>query len=62
MTYALGRSVGASDEPFIRAIMQEAAPGDYAFESLITGVVNSVPFSMRRVPSSPAAVTAAVRP
>jgi hypothetical protein len=58
MTYALGRGVGASDQPFIRAIMREAAPGGYSFESLIIGIVNSVPFSMRR-PASAVAVTAA---
>jgi hypothetical protein len=61
MTYALGRGVGASDQPFIRAIMRDAAPGGYSFESLIVGIVNSVPFSMR--PGSPAVgVTAAARP
>jgi mono/diheme cytochrome c family protein len=62
MTYALGRGVGASDQPFIRAIMREAAPGGYSFESLITGIVNSVPFSTRRPASSAVAVTAAAQP
>jgi hypothetical protein len=62
MTYALGRGMGASDQPFIRAVMRAAASAGYSFESLIAGVVNSVPFSMRR-PASPAVgVTAAVRP
>src|SRR4030095_15234090 len=61
MTYALGRGVGASDQPFIRAIMRDAAPGGYSFESLIVGIVNSVPFSMRR-PGLAVGVTAAARP
>jgi len=62
MTYALGRSVDASDQPVIRAIMRDTAPGGYSFESLIVGIVNSAPFTMRR-PSAPAvSVTAAARP
>jgi hypothetical protein len=59
MTYAVGRGVGASDEPFIRAIMRDAAPSSYSFESLIVGIVNSVPFSMRRPGSTAVGVTAA---
>jgi hypothetical protein len=62
MTYAIGRGIGASDEPFIRAIMRDAAPSGYSFESLIVGIVNSVPFSMRRPGSTTVGVTAAARP
>jgi hypothetical protein len=58
MTYGVGRGVGASDEPFIRAIMRDTAPSGYSFESLIVGIVNSVPFSMRR-PSVVGATVAA---
>ena len=59
MTYAIGRGVGASDEPFIRAIMRDAAPSGYSLESLIVGIVNSVPFSMRRPGSTKVGVIAA---
>ncbi len=62
MTYALGRGVGASDQPFIRAIMRDGAPGGYSFESLIVGIVNSVPFSMRRPAPAVAVTAAAARP
>ena len=62
MTYALGRGVGASDEPSIRAIMRDAARGGYSLESLIAGIVNSVPFSMRRPGATAVGVTAAARP
>ena len=46
-TYALGRGLEYYDAPAIRAVTREAARDDYAFASLILGVVNSVPFQMR---------------
>jgi Protein of unknown function (DUF1585) len=61
MTYALGRGLGASDEPYIRAIMRDAGATGYSFESLIVGIVNSAPFSMRRSAPSARGVTAAAR-
>lgn len=48
LTYALGRGVEAYDMPAVRAIVRDAAPNDYRWSSLITGVVHSVPFQMRR--------------
>ena len=48
LSYALGRGSKLSDQPYIRAIMRDAAPDRYAFESLIAGIVNSVPFQQRR--------------
>jgi hypothetical protein len=48
MTYALGRGVEYYDMPAIRAIVHDAARNDYRFSSLITGVVKSTPFQMRR--------------
>ncbi|MEE9162959.1 MAG: DUF1585 domain-containing protein, partial [Candidatus Neomarinimicrobiota bacterium] len=48
LTYALGRGVEYYDAPAVRAIMQEAAPGDYRWSSLILGIVKSTPFQMRR--------------
>jgi hypothetical protein len=62
MIYALGRGAEASDQPFIRAIVRDAATKGYSFESLIAGIVNSAPFSMRRPQPPPVAVTAAARP
>jgi len=48
LTYALGREVEAYDMPAVRKILREAAPGDYRWSSLISGVIESVPFQMRR--------------
>jgi hypothetical protein len=48
LTYGLGRGVEPYDMPAIRKIVRDAAPGDYRWSSLIGGVVNSVPFQMRR--------------
>ncbi len=46
-TYALGRGVEHFDAPAIRAILAAAAGSDYAFSSLVLGIVESVPFQMR---------------
>ena len=51
MTYALGRGVEYYDAPAIRAITRAAADTDYRLTSLILGVVQSVPFQMRRTES-----------
>ena len=48
MTYALGRGVEYYDMPAARGIVREAARSEYRFSSLILGIVNSVPFQMRR--------------
>ncbi len=48
LTYALGRGVESYDAPTVRTIVREASRSDYAFSSLIFGVVKSVPFQMRR--------------
>jgi hypothetical protein len=48
MTYALGRGTEPFDAPAIRRIVQDARGGDYKFSSLVVGIVNSVPFQMRR--------------
>jgi hypothetical protein len=53
LTYALGRELDARDQPAIREIMRETAPGGYRFEDLITGIVKSVPFQMRQVQEKP---------
>ena len=48
LTYGLGRGVEAYDQPAVRAIVRDAAASDYRFSALITGVVQSPPFQLRR--------------
>jgi hypothetical protein len=48
LTYALGRGVEAYDAPTVRALVRDAARDDYRFSSLVTGIVNSTPFQMRK--------------
>ena len=55
MTFALGRGVEDYDAPAIRKILRDAAKDDYRFSSLILGIVQSVPFQMRRAEMSEAA-------
>jgi mono/diheme cytochrome c family protein len=50
MTYALGRGLEGYDMPSIRAIRADAAKDDYRMNSIIMGIVQSVPFTMRRTP------------
>jgi hypothetical protein len=47
LTYATGRRMVASDQPAIRKIVADAAD-DYRWSSIILGVVESMPFQMRR--------------
>jgi hypothetical protein len=47
LTYALGRGLEPADMPVVRSIVRQAAPDDYRFISLITGIVESAPFQMR---------------
>jgi Protein of unknown function (DUF1592)/Protein of unknown function (DUF1588)/Protein of unknown function (DUF1587)/Protein of unknown function (DUF1585)/Protein of unknown function (DUF1595)/Planctomycete cytochrome C len=51
LTYALGRGVEYYDAPAVRAILRDAAPGNYPLSSLVLGVVKSGPFQMRRATS-----------
>jgi hypothetical protein len=47
LMYATGRNVQYYDAPALRSIVRQAAAGGNTFESLILGVVESVPFRMR---------------
>jgi hypothetical protein len=47
LVYALGRGVEYYDQPAIRKIVREAAPGDYRWSSIILGITKSVPFQMK---------------
>jgi mono/diheme cytochrome c family protein len=48
LTYALGRGLEYYDMPIVRAVVRDAARNHYRFSSLVTGIVSSVPFQMRR--------------
>jgi hypothetical protein len=52
LTYALGRGVGAHDQPAIRAIARAAAQDDYRIRTIILGIVQSEPFNLRRTPET----------
>ena len=51
MIYALGRGVEAGNQPAIRAIRADAAKDNYRVNDIILGIVQSVPFTMRRTPN-----------
>lgn len=48
MRFALGRGLEYYDMPAVRAITRAAAEDDYRWSAVILGVVESVPFQMRR--------------
>ncbi|HKU54226.1 MAG TPA: DUF1592 domain-containing protein [Rhizomicrobium sp.] len=52
MTYALGRGIEAYDMPSVRAVRYAAAKDGYKMQSIIMGIVQSVPFVMRRTPQT----------
>jgi hypothetical protein len=48
LTFALGRGIEAYDAPAIRQIVREAEKEDYRMSSVMTAIVNSRPFQMRK--------------
>ncbi|HSS15032.1 MAG TPA: DUF1592 domain-containing protein [Rhizomicrobium sp.] len=52
MTYALSRGIEPYDMPSVRAVRNAAAKDDYKMQSIIMGIVQSVPFVMRRTPET----------
>jgi len=48
MTYALGRGLDHHDGAAVRRIARDAAEQDYRFSALVLGIVESMPFQMRR--------------
>ena len=48
LTYALGRGLEYTDAPVVRKILRQTAPNDYRWSSLISNIVQSTPFQMRR--------------
>jgi hypothetical protein len=58
VTYALGRGVEYYDMPAVREVRRTAARADYRVSSIVLGIVNSVPFQMRRAPDIDTRATA----
>jgi hypothetical protein len=56
LTYALGRALEPTDMPTVREIVRAGAADDYRFSSLILGIVESVPFRMKRKMPMPSTV------
>lgn len=48
LTYALGRGLEYYDKSAVRSIMREAARDNYRMSALISAIVKSTPFQMRR--------------
>jgi hypothetical protein len=46
LAYAIGRGLDYHDAPAIRAVAREAAPADYSWSAIVTGIVRSTPFRM----------------
>jgi hypothetical protein len=61
LTYAIGRSLKSYDMPAVREIVREAAGHDNRFSSIVVGIVESVPFQMRRKEAVSGSATAAAR-
>ena len=47
LTYALGRGLQHYDMPVVRGIVRDAKARNYSFNSVLLGIVRSVPFQMR---------------
>jgi Protein of unknown function (DUF1588)/Protein of unknown function (DUF1585) len=48
LTYALGRGLEHYDMPVVRSIAHGSARSNYRFSTLITGIVRSTPFQMKK--------------
>jgi mono/diheme cytochrome c family protein len=48
LTYALGRTLEHYDMPVVRQISRQTAPGELTWSTLVSSVVKSTPFLMRR--------------
>jgi hypothetical protein len=48
LTFALGRGVEYYDAPAVRKIVREAKAENYRFSSIIVGITESAPFTMRK--------------
>ena len=50
LTFALGRGVEPNDAPALRSVVRHAQSENFRFSALVVGIVNSVPFQMRKTP------------
>ena len=50
LTYAIGRGLESYDQPAVREIRRRVAASDYRFSALVSAIVDSVPFRLRRIP------------
>jgi hypothetical protein len=50
LTYALGRGLEYYDKPAVRSIMRQAERDNFRISALISAIVKSTPFQMRRTP------------
>lgn len=50
LSYALGRAIEPHDAPAVREIVRRTRAQDFRFSEFITGLVTSVPFTMRQNP------------
>ena len=48
LSYALGRGLEYFDGPAVRHIVRESASNDYRWSSIVLGIVESTPFTMRQ--------------
>jgi hypothetical protein len=59
LTYAIGRGTEYYDAPVTRQILRTIAPEDYRWSALISAIVKSQPFQMRRAAPAPTTETTA---
>ncbi len=52
LTYGLGRGLEYYDMPVVRAVARDAARQNYRFSALITGIVRSSAFQLKKAPES----------
>ena len=50
LTYAVGRGLEPYDQPAVREIRRRVEAADYRFYALVSAIVDSVPFRLRRIP------------
>jgi len=61
--YALGRGLERFDRPALQSIEAAMPAHDYRFSQLVLGVVNSLPFQMRRArEAAPLSASTASKP
>ena len=51
LTYALGRTLEHTDMPVVRQISRQAVPDEVTWSQLVSGIVKSTPFLMRKAES-----------